>query len=296
MKRREFLKNSAKAAGILGVLSFSADTLFAQNGEKMQTMTLNNGVKMPALGLGTYNLRGNECERAIKDALECGYRLFDTAQMYGNQKEIGNAIKQMPRKELFLETKISQNASFSEAKEVINKALDELQTDYIDLLLIHSNYSNSKEIYKAMEEAYKQGLIKALGISNFNARAYSEFIKEVEIMPTINQCQTHLFYQQKPLREVMKETILQSWSPFIGGRKEVFENALVRSLGKKYAKTPAQIILRFLNQENIALIPKTSYKERMIENLNIFDFTIDLQDMESLRKLDTNKSSFSWVD
>lgn len=296
MKRREFLKNSAKAAGILGVLSFSADTLFAQNGEKMQTMTLNNGVKMPALGLGTYNLRGSECERAIKDALECGYRLFDTAQMYGNQKEIGNAIKQMPRKELFLETKISQNASFSEAKEVINRALDELQTDYIDLLLIHSNYSNSKEIYKAMEEAYKQGLIKALGISNFNARAYSEFIKEVEIMPTINQCQTHLFYQQKPLREVMKETILQSWSPFIGGRKEVFENALVRSLGEKYAKTPAQIILRFLNQENIALIPKTSHKERMIENLNIFDFTIDSQDMQSLRKLDTNKSSFSWVD
>ncbi|MCH5335907.1 MAG: aldo/keto reductase [Campylobacter sp.] len=259
-------------------------------------MTLNNGVKMPALGLGTYALRGSECERAIKDAYECGYRLFDTAQMYANQKEIGNAIKQMPRSELFIETKISQNATFSQAKEIIKRALDELQTTYIDLLLIHSNYSNSKEIYKAMEEAYKQGLIKALGISNFNAKAYSEFIKEVEIMPTINQCQTHLFYQQNALRAVMKETILQSWSPFIAGNKKVFENALVQDLSKKYAKTPAQIILRFLNQENIALIPKTSHKERMKENLDIFDFTIDSQDMQKLRKLDENKSYFSWVD
>ncbi|MCH5322468.1 MAG: aldo/keto reductase [Helicobacter sp.] len=262
----------------------------------MPMMTLNNGVKMPALGLGTYALYGNECERAIRDAYECGYRLFDTAQMYSNQKEIGKAIKQMPRNELFIETKISQNATFSQAKEIIQKALDELQTDYIDLLLIHSNYSNSKEIYKAMEEAYKQGLIKALGISNFNAKAYSEFIKEVEVMPTINQCQTHLFYQQNALRAVMKETILQSWSPFIAGKKEVFENALVQDLSKKYAKTPAQILLRFLNQENIALIPKTSRKERMKENLDIFDFTIDSQDMQSLRKLDKNKSYFSWSD
>ncbi|QOR05258.1 aldo/keto reductase [Campylobacter cuniculorum] len=262
----------------------------------MQMMTLNNGVKMPALGLGTYALRGKECERAIKDALECGYRLFDTAQMYANQREIGNAIKQMPRKELFLETKISQNASFSEAKNIIHRALDELQTDYLDLLLIHDNYSRSKEIYEAMQEAYKQGLIKALGISNFNANAYALFIKEVEIMPTINQCQTHLFYQQKALRAAMKETILQSWSPFIAGRKEVFENDLVQNLSKKYGKTPAQIILRFLNEENIALIPKTSRKERMKENLDIFDFTLETQDRENLRKLDQNKSYFSWVD
>ena len=294
MKRRDFLKKSAKLAGVLSVLS--THTLFAENGEKMQMMTLNNGVKMPALGLGTYALRGKECERAIKDALECGYRLFDTAQMYANQREIGNAIKQMPRKELFLETKISQNASFSEAKNIIHRALDELQTDYLDLLLIHDNYSRSKEIYEAMQEAYKQGLIKALGISNFNANAYTLFIKEVEIMPTINQCQTHLFYQQKALRAAMKETILQSWSPFIAGRKEVFENDLVQNLSKKYGKTPAQIILRFLNEENIALIPKTSHKERMKENLDIFDFTLETQDRENLRKLDQNKSYFSWVD
>lgn len=294
MKRRDFLKKSAKFAGVLSVLG--THTLFAENGEKMQMMTLNNGVKMPALGLGTYALRGKECERAIKDALECGYRLFDTAQMYANQREIGNAIKQMPRKELFLETKISQNASFSEAKNIIHRALDELQTDYLDLLLIHDNYSRSQEIYEAMQEAYKQGLIKALGISNFNANAYALFIKEVEIMPTINQCQTHLFYQQKALRATMKETILQSWSPFIAGRKEVFENDLVQNLSKKYGKTPAQIILRFLNEENIALIPKTSRKERMKENLNIFDFTLETQDRENLRKLDQNKSYFSWVD
>lgn len=294
MKRRDFLKKSAKFAGVLSVLG--THTLFAENGEKMQMMTLNNGVKMPALGLGTYALRGKECERAIKDALECGYRLFDTAQMYANQREIGNAIKQMPRKELFLETKISQNASFSEAKNIIHRALDELQTDYLDLLLIHDNYSRSQEIYEAMQEAYKQGLIKALGISNFNANAYALFIKEVEIMPTINQCQTHLFYQQKALRAAMKETILQSWSPFIAGRKEVFENDLVQNLSKKYGKTPAQIILRFLNEENIALIPKTSRKERMKENLDIFDFTLETQDRENLRKLDQNKSYFSWVD
>ena len=316
MKRRDFLKKSAKFAGVLSVLS--THTLFAENGEKMQMMTLNNGVKMPALGLGTYALRGKECERAIKDALECGYRLFDTAQMYANQREIGNAIKQMPRKELFLETKISQNASFSEAKNIIHKALDELQTDYLDLLLIHDNYSRSQEIYEAMQEAYKEGLIKALGISNFNANAYTLFIKEVEIMPTINQCQTHLFYQQKALRAAMKETILQSWSPFIAGRKEVFENDLVQNynccamyplirkevfendlvqnLSKKYGKTPAQIILRFLNEENIALIPKTSHKERMKENLDIFNFTLEMQDRENLKKLDQNKSYFSWAD
>lgn len=293
MQRRTFIKNAAFAS--LAVVTMPNE-LFSKQGETMPMMTLNNGVKMPALGLGTYALYGNECERAIRDAYECGYRLFDTAQMYSNQKEIGKAIKQMPRNELFIETKISQNATFSQAKEIIQKALDELQTDYIDLLLIHSNYSNSKEIYKAMEEAYKQGLIKALGISNFNAKAYSEFIKEVEVMPTINQCQTHLFYQQNALRAVMKETILQSWSPFIAGKKEVFENSLVQDLSKKYAKTPAQILLRFLNQENIALIPKTSRKERMKENLDIFDFTIDSQDMQSLRKLDKNKSYFSWSD
>lgn len=262
----------------------------------MQTITLNNGLEMPAFGLGTYGLRGNECERAIKEALECGYRLFDTAQMYNNQREIGNAVKHMPRKEFFIETKISQNANFSQAKEIIYRALDELQTDHIDLLLIHSNYSNSKEIYKAMEEVCKQGLIKALGISNFNAKAYDEFVKEVEIMPTINQCQTHVFYQQTALRAVMEETILQSWSPFIAGKKEVFENTLVKNLSKKYSKTPAQIILRFLNQENIALIPKTSCKERMKENLNIFDFTLDTEDIGNLRMLDKGKSYFSWID
>ncbi len=151
-----------------------------------------------------------------------------------------------------------------------------------------------------MEEAHKQGYIKALGISNFNARAFKDFVKEVEILPCLNQCQTHLFYQQKPLRiamsEVSSKIILQSWSPFISGCKEVFENALVQKLSKKYAKTPAQIILRFLNEENIALIPKTSHKERMKENLNIFDFTLETEDKQALSKLDTNKSYFSWVD
>ena len=233
----------------------------------MKHITLNNGIKMPIIGFGTWPLKGEDCERAVIDALEVGYRLIDTAQMYKNEK-----------------------------KEAINKSLKELQLEYIDLMLIHEPYGSSVEMYKAMEEAYKEGKIKAIGISNFNINEYNNFIKNCKIIPTINQVEAHIFFRKKDLQETMKrhKTIMEAWSPLAAGKEKIFENRILINIGKKYNKTPAQIALKYLVQNDIIIIPKTSNKERMKENIDILDFELTDTDIAQISKLDKNKSLFGW--
>ncbi|WP_297601750.1 aldo/keto reductase [Helicobacter sp. UBA3407] len=307
--RRDFLKNLVQFAGVATLGVYMPYPLFAQDlkqiskkGAKMQTLTLNNGVKMPILGLGTYSLTGKAGQKAMSEAIEVGYRLFDSAQMYNNEAELGAAINAavkggIKREEFFIQTKLLESSSEDLAKKSIEKSLKTLGLDYIDSLLIHMPYSQSKAMYRAMESFYKQGILKSIGISNFGAKAYSEFVKSCEVIPAINQCETHLLLQQKPLREAMKskKTLLQSWSPFIAGKGSILENPTLKSIAQKYNKTPAQVVLRFLIEQGISVIPKTSKRARMQENLNVFDFSLSAQDMQILKELDTNKSAFSWT-
>lgn len=265
----------------------------------MQYVTLNNGLKMPLLGFGTYDIKSIDTFLA---AVDCGYRLFDSAQMYGNQKEVGAAIREairsrgIKREEFFITTKLSSDMDFESAKKSIESSLKALDIGYIDLLLIHAPYTQAKEMYKAMELAYKEGIIKALGISSFTPKVYLEFIKTCEIMPAINQCETHIYYQQRALLEAMKPygTILESWSPFIAGKSGFFDNPTLTQIAARYNKSVAQIALRFLVQQGIIAIPKASKLKHMQENINVFDFSLSAADMESIRALDKNKTQFSW--
>lgn len=299
--RREFISDSAKIAGAVAVASAIPFNAMADSGIKMEFVTLNNDIKMPILGFGTYNLRGRSGQNAISSAIKVGYRLIDTAQMYGNEIEVGNAVGNaiksgIPREEFFITTKLSSNMSYDEVMKKFEDSMRKLNLDYLDLLLIHSNYRNSKEMYKAMEALHKNGKIKSLGLSNFNAEAFSDFVKNCEIIPAVNQCQTHIFYQQKALREAMKEsgTLLESWSPFVSGQNNFFKNPTLMGVAKKHNKTVAQVALRFLIQQDIIVIPKTANEQRMRENIAVFDFKLDSDDMKTLTAMDTGKSSFSW--
>ena len=305
MKRREFLGYSSAFLG--ASLAFGTQILAADSkdfftntqGVNMQYVTLNNGLKMPLLGFGTYDIKSIDTFLA---AVDCGYRLFDSAQMYGNQKEVGAAIREairsrgIKREEFFITTKLSSDMDFESAKKSIESSLKALDIGYIDLLLIHAPYTQAKEMYKAMELAYKEGTIKALGISSFTPKVYLEFIKTCEIMPAINQCETHIYYQQRALLEAMKPygTILESWSPFIAGKSGFFDNPTLRQIAARYNKSVAQIALRFLVQQGIIAIPKASKLKHMQENINVFDFSLSAADMESIRALDKNKTQFSW--
>lgn len=305
MKRREFLGYSSAFLG--ASLAFGTQILAADSkdfftntqGANMQYVTLNNGLKMPLLGFGTYDIKSIDTFLA---AVDCGYRLFDSAQMYGNQKEVGAAIREairsrgIKREEFFITTKLSSDMDFESAKKSIESSLKALDIGYIDLLLIHAPYTQAKEMYKAMELAYKEGIIKALGISSFTPKVYLEFIKTCEIMPAINQCETHIYYQQRALLEAMKPygTILESWSPFIAGKSGFFSNPTLTQIAARYNKSVAQIALRFLVQQGIIAIPKASKLKHMQENINVFDFSLSAADTESIRALDKNKTQFSW--
>lgn len=269
------------------------------SGTKIQTVRLNNGVEMPVLGLGVYQLHGEECERCICEAVELGYRLFDTAQMYGNEKAVGNGISQcgLPREELFITTKLySPSRSYGLAKTAIKESLAALQTYYIDLLLIHEPYREAPDMYRAMEEALHAGLVRAIGISNFNKKQVRDFIRKVNIVPAVNQVESHVFYPQLELQELLEQQgiRMEAWSPFAAGKNRFFSDAVLCMLGDKYGKTAAQIGLRYLLQKGIIAIPKTSRKERMKENLSVFDFEISLTDMNRLESLNRGKSLFGW--
>ncbi len=264
----------------------------------MQTVKLNNGVEMPILGFGVYQVPDhNECERVVSEALDVGYRLIDTAQAYFNEEAVGNAIKKsgVDRKDIFLVTKIwISNAGEEKAYKSIDESLRKLQTDYVDLLLIHQPIGDYYGTYRAMEKAYKEGKARAIGISNFYPDRFVDLSHFVEIQPAINQVETHVFQQQKLAREVMKKynTQIMSWGPFAEGRNNYFKNETLKKIGVKYGKSVAQVALRFLTQEGVIVIPKSTHRNRMEENFNIFDFELSSDDLDKIRALDTGKSLF----
>lgn len=263
----------------------------------MEFVTLNNGVKMPILGYGVYQVGNDICERCVLDAISVGYRSIDTAQAYGNEEGVGNAIAGcgVPREELFITTKVwISNSGYEKAKASLQESLRKLQTDYIDLVLIHQPFGDYYGTYRAMEEAYKEGWIHAIGVSNFYPDRLIDLCNYVSITPAVNQVETHVFHQQKVAHDYMKKYNVQheSWGPFAEGRNDFFANPILAEIGLKHGKTTAQVALRFLIQSGVVVIPKSSHKERMAENISVFDFALDEADMASIHKLDENTSLF----
>ena len=264
----------------------------------MQTVKLNNGVEMPILGFGVYQVAdGAECEKAVSEAIEVGYRMFDTAQAYANEESVGNALKKsgIPREEFFIVTKIwISNAGEEKAAKSIDESLKKLQTDYIDLLLIHQPFGDYYGTYRAMEKAYKDGKVRAIGVSNFYPDRFIDLSHFCEIQPAVNQVETHVFNQQKTAREIMKKynTQIMAWGPFAEGKNNLFKNETLVSIGEKYGKSSAQTALRFLTQEGVIVIPKSVKKERLEQNFNIFDFELTPEEIEQIRALDLGHSLF----
>ena len=264
----------------------------------MKEVVLSNGVKMPILGFGVYQIPDlNECEKVVSDAIKVGYRLIDTAQAYNNEEAVGNAIKKsgIDREEFFVTSKVwISNAGEEKAYASILESLKKLQMDYIDLMLIHQPFGDYYGTYRAMERAYKEGKIKAIGVSNFYPDRFIDIANFVQIPPMVNQVETHVFMQQKKAHEVMQKysCIHESWGPFAEGRKDFFNNETLVEIGKKYGKTSAQVALRYLIQNNVVVIPKTVHKDRMEQNFNVFDFELSNEDMNKISKLDEKQSLF----
>jgi 2,5-diketo-D-gluconate reductase A len=264
----------------------------------MQTVILNNGVEMPILGFGVYQMTdANECEQSVYNALSTGYRLIDTAASYLNEEAVGRAIKQsgVAREELFITTKLwVQDTGYERTKRAFERSLQRLQLEYLDLYLVHQPFGDVYGSWRVMEEMYREGKIRAIGVSNFQMDRLIDLILHNEITPAVNQIETHPFCQQTESAKFMKEHNVQieSWGPFAEGRNNIFQNETLISTARKYDKSVAQIILRWLTQRGVVVIPKSVHKERIIENFNIFDFELSQTDMETIATLDTNKSSF----
>lgn len=267
----------------------------------MEFITLNNGVRMPLLGFGVFQIEPKDTQRCVEEAISVGYRSIDTAQAYFNEKEVGlainNAIKGgIGREELFITTKIwINNANGVKARKSIESSLQKLGLDFIDLLLIHQPFGDIYATWRVMSEMYKEGLIRAIGVSNFYLDRFIDFILHHEIKPAVNQIECHPFFQRQKESDIFFNecgTITQSWASFAEGKENMFNNETLSSIGKKYNKSVAQVILRWLIQRKIVVIPKTIKKERMIENFNIFDFALSESDMQTIAKMNKNKSLF----
>ena len=263
----------------------------------MEYVTLNNGVEMPILGYGVYQVTPEECERCVLDAISVGYRSIDTAQTYANEEGVGSAIVKcgVPRQELFITTKVwVSNAGYEAAKASIDESLKKLRTTYIDLLLIHQPFGDYYGTYRAMEEACKDGKARAIGVSNFYPDRFVDIAHFAEIKPAVNQVETHVFQQQKQAREYMKKygTQIESWGPFAEGKNDLFTNPTLAEIGAAHGKSVAQVALRFLIQNSVVVIPKSTHKERMEENFNVFDFTLTDDEMVRIEALDGGESLF----
>lgn len=263
----------------------------------MKTITLNNGVVMPQIGYGVYQVSPAECERCVSDALKVGYRMIDTAQAYNNEEGVGAAVKKsgIARDELFLVSKIwISNYGYEKAKASIDESLRKLGTDYIDLMLLHQPFCDRYGAYRALEAAYKEGKLRAIGVSNFYPDQFIDLASNMEVKPAVNQVETHVFNQQIAAEKYMKEfgTHLMAWAPLAEGRNNFFTNPVLESIGKKYGKSVAQVALRWLLQREIIIIPKSTHVERMEQNLDILDFELSKDDMDAIAKLDTGKSLF----
>ncbi|MDF2857862.1 MAG: 2,5-diketo-D-gluconic acid reductase [Neobacillus sp.] len=264
----------------------------------MHKVILNNGVEMPILGFGVYQMTDpKECEQSVYDAIMAGYRLIDTAAVYQNEEAVGRAIKGsgVPREELFITTKLwIQDTGYENTKKAFAKSLERLQLDYLDLYLIHQPFGDVYGSWRAMEELYHEGKIRAIGVSNFQMDRLIDLSIHNEVSPAVSQIETHPFCQQIESAQFMKENNIQleSWGPFAEGRNNMFQNEVLVSIAEKYNKSVAQVILRWLTQREVVVIPKSVHRERIVENFNIFDFELSQVDMETIAMLDTKESLF----
>lgn len=262
-----------------------------------QTITLNNGVQMPALGFGTFQLGGEECERSVMTAIETGYRLIDTASAYRNEDAIGNAVKSsgVPREQLFITSKLwVSDAGYEKTKLAFQQSLNRLGLEYLDLYLIHQPFNDVYGAWRAMEELHKEGLIRAIGVSNFHPDRVMDLMVHNEVKPAVNQIETHVFHQRSESLEFLKEQNIQmeAWSPFAQGRNNFFQNELLQAIGDKHGKTIAQVALRWHMQRGVIAIPKSSRRSHIVENFNIFDFELTQAEMDQIATLETATSVF----
>lgn len=264
----------------------------------MKKVKLNNGIEMPILGFGVYQITdAATCEQCVYDAIAAGYRLIDTAAIYQNEEAVGKAIKRsgVAREELFITTKLwVSDAGYESARQAFNKSLERLGLDYLDLYLIHQPYGDVHGSWRAMEELYQEGRIRAIGVSNFHPDRVMDFICNTKIVPAVNQIELHPFYQQIETTQFLadKGVQTQSWAPFAEGRNGLFENEILLSIARKHQKSVAQIVLRWMIQRNIAVIPKSVREERIIENSSVFDFELSADDMVQIVTLDCGESAF----
>ena len=263
----------------------------------MEYVQLNNGLKMPVLGYGVYQVTKDECERCVLDALKTGYRLIDTAQSYFNEEEVGNAIVKsgIPREEIFLTTKVwVEHYGYEETKKSVYESMKKLQTEYIDLMLLHQPFADYYGAYRALEELYQEGVLKAIGVSNFYPDRLVDIANFAKIVPMVNQVETHVLNQQTEAKKWMDkyEVQIEAWAPFGEGRGGLFGNPVLTAIGEKYGKTSAQVMLRWHIQRGVVVLPKSTHIERMEQNFNVFDFTLSDEDMTAIAKLDTQTSSF----
>ena len=263
----------------------------------MNEIKLSNGVLMPQMGYGVYQIEPEDCERCVMDAISVGYRMIDTAQAYLNEEAVGKAWKKsgVRREDLFLVNKVwHSNYGEGQTMKSIDESLRKLQTDYIDLMLLHQPFCDRYGAYRDLEKAYKAGKVRAIGVSNFFPDHLVDLAANMEISPMVNQVETHVFDQQREVRKYMDEigTHIMSWAPLAEGQNNIFSDPVLTKIGEKYGKTAAQVALRWLLQSDVIIIPKTVHKSRMEENLNLFDFTLDADDMEAIALLDTGHSLF----
>lgn len=263
----------------------------------MEYVTLYNGVKMPVLGYGVYQVTQDECERCVLDALDVGYRSIDTAQSYFNEEQVGSAIQKsgVAREDIFLTTKVwIEHYGYEAAKASVLESLEKLRTDYLDLVLLHQPFSDAYGAWRALEELYDGGKLRAIGVSNFYADRMVDFASFNRVRPMVNQVETHIFNQQKTAKEWADKygVQLEAWAPFGEGRGGTFDNPVIAEIAQKYGKTSAQVMLRWHIQRGIVVIPKSTHKERMAENFDVFDFTLTAKDMAAISALDKETSSF----
>jgi len=303
LNRRQFLQASVKFTASAMFLSLGDSRLFGSANEgtpenTIPSVTLNNGLRMPWLGLGTMTLNGDPGVKCVADAISLGYRLIDTAMIYGNEVSVGEGIKQsgIKRQELFITSKLwKTDMGYEQAKKGFQTSLDKLKLDYLDLYLIHRPSGGDwKGSWKAMEELYHAGKIKAIGVSNFEPAQLDDLIKNNEVKPAINQIETHAFFQEGKAHDFLKQQGVQmeAWAPFAEGRNKLFTNETLATIAKKHSKTVAQVCLRWHFQRGIIAIPRSSQKTHIAENLNIFDFSLDDADLAAVAGLDLNTTQF----
>ncbi|NQU54539.1 MAG: aldo/keto reductase [Bacteroidetes bacterium] len=302
IKRREFLRTGAAFAASALFLPLSGTTVFGalnanQTKKSIPAVTLNNGITMPRLGFGTNTLNDSTCVRCVAEAISVGYRLIDTANIYGNEESVGAGIKQsgIKREELFVTSKLwVDDAGYESTKKAYQTSLNKLGLEYLDLYLIHRPRGDFKGSWKAMEELYEAGKIRAIGVSNFEPEQLADLMAYAKIKPVINQIETHVFFQEHISYEALKknEVQMEAWSPFAAGRNEIFSNPTLAAIGKKHNKSIAQVCLRWHYQRGVVAIPRSSQKAHMIENLVIFDFELDESDMHTIATLDLNTTQF----